>query len=110
MCIFSDSLNDLILNFPLIYLRFVLPQVSHTSFIIRLDCFGFNIVQMLIRLLLPTEDTHIICNVIMCQMLLGTSLPVNTLVKVKEGLLRQRELEIDRYCSITHTLYMLIKR
>ncbi|XP_055362225.1 centrosomal protein of 85 kDa-like isoform X2 [Betta splendens] len=30
------------------------------------------------------------------QMLLGTSLPVNTLVKVKEGLLRQRELEIDR--------------
>ncbi|XP_022593687.1 centrosomal protein of 85 kDa-like isoform X2 [Seriola dumerili] len=30
------------------------------------------------------------------QMLTGTSLPVNTLVKVKEGLLRQRELEIDR--------------
>ncbi|XP_039981419.1 centrosomal protein of 85 kDa-like isoform X2 [Xiphias gladius] len=30
------------------------------------------------------------------QMLMGTSLPVNTLVKVKEGLLRQRELEIDR--------------
>ncbi|CAK6970171.1 centrosomal protein of 85 kDa-like [Scomber scombrus] len=29
-------------------------------------------------------------------MLMGTSLPVNTLVKVKEGLLRQRELEIDR--------------
>ncbi|KAI7800134.1 centrosomal protein of 85 kDa-like isoform X1 [Triplophysa rosa] len=26
----------------------------------------------------------------------GTSLPVNTLVKIKEGLLRQRELEIDR--------------
>lgn len=32
-------------------------------------------------------------------MLMGTSLPVNTLVKVKEGLLRQRELEIDRYCK-----------
>ncbi|XP_070705414.1 centrosomal protein of 85 kDa-like isoform X2 [Pempheris klunzingeri] len=30
------------------------------------------------------------------QMLMGTSLPVTTLVKVKEGLLRQRELEIDR--------------
>ncbi|XP_070782285.1 centrosomal protein of 85 kDa-like [Enoplosus armatus] len=30
------------------------------------------------------------------QMLMGTSLPVNTLVKVEEGLLRQRELEIDR--------------
>ncbi|XP_026196693.1 centrosomal protein of 85 kDa-like isoform X2 [Anabas testudineus] len=30
------------------------------------------------------------------QMLMGTSLPVNTLVKVKEGLLRQRELEINR--------------
>ncbi|XP_016151276.1 centrosomal protein of 85 kDa-like isoform X4 [Sinocyclocheilus grahami] len=30
------------------------------------------------------------------QMLGGTSLPVNTLVKIKEGLLRQRELEIDR--------------
>ncbi|XP_059897591.1 centrosomal protein of 85 kDa-like isoform X1 [Gadus macrocephalus] len=30
------------------------------------------------------------------QMLSGTSLPVNTLVKIKEGLLRQRELEIDR--------------
>ncbi|KAG7239164.1 hypothetical protein INR49_029915 [Caranx melampygus] len=30
------------------------------------------------------------------QMLSGTSLPVTTLVKVKEGLLRQRELEIDR--------------
>ncbi|XP_029281575.1 centrosomal protein of 85 kDa-like isoform X2 [Cottoperca gobio] len=30
------------------------------------------------------------------QMLMGTSLPVNSLVKVKEGLLRQRELEIDR--------------
>ncbi|XP_067097811.1 centrosomal protein of 85 kDa-like isoform X2 [Osmerus mordax] len=30
------------------------------------------------------------------QMLAGTSLPVNTLVKIKEGLLRQRELEIDR--------------
>ncbi|XP_076612228.1 centrosomal protein of 85 kDa-like isoform X2 [Chaetodon auriga] len=30
------------------------------------------------------------------QMLMGTSLPLNTLVKVKEGLLRQRELEIDR--------------
>ncbi|XP_051234517.1 centrosomal protein of 85 kDa-like isoform X1 [Dicentrarchus labrax] len=30
------------------------------------------------------------------QMLIGTTLPVNTLVKVKEGLLRQRELEIDR--------------
>ncbi|XP_040921031.1 centrosomal protein of 85 kDa-like isoform X2 [Toxotes jaculatrix] len=30
------------------------------------------------------------------QVLMGTSLPVNTLVKVKEGLLRQRELEIDR--------------
>ncbi|XP_037606220.1 centrosomal protein of 85 kDa-like [Sebastes umbrosus] len=30
------------------------------------------------------------------QMLMGTSLPINTLVKVKEGLLRQRELEIDR--------------
>ncbi|XP_071370708.1 centrosomal protein of 85 kDa-like [Centroberyx affinis] len=29
-------------------------------------------------------------------MLSGTSLPVNTLVKIKEGLLRQRELEIDR--------------
>uniref|UniRef100_A0A671NW71 Centrosomal protein of 85 kDa-like n=2 Tax=Sinocyclocheilus anshuiensis TaxID=1608454 RepID=A0A671NW71_9TELE len=29
-------------------------------------------------------------------MLGGTSLPVNTLVKIKEGLLRQRELEIDR--------------
>ncbi|XP_027132740.1 centrosomal protein of 85 kDa-like isoform X3 [Larimichthys crocea] len=29
-------------------------------------------------------------------MLMGTSLPVNTLVKVKEGLLRQKELEIDR--------------
>ena len=32
------------------------------------------------------------------QMLMGTSLSVNTLVKVKEGLLGQRELEIDRYC------------
>lgn len=31
-------------------------------------------------------------------MLMGTSLSVNTLVKVKEGLLGQRELEIDRYC------------
>ncbi|XP_036437978.1 centrosomal protein of 85 kDa-like isoform X1 [Colossoma macropomum] len=30
------------------------------------------------------------------QMLGGTALPVNTLVKIKEGLLRQRELEIDR--------------
>ncbi|XP_069017833.1 centrosomal protein of 85 kDa-like isoform X1 [Embiotoca jacksoni] len=30
------------------------------------------------------------------QMLLGTSLPINTVVKVKQGLLRQRELEIDR--------------
>ncbi|XP_051501371.1 centrosomal protein of 85 kDa-like isoform X1 [Myxocyprinus asiaticus] len=30
------------------------------------------------------------------QMMSGTSLPVNTLVKIKEGLLRQRELEIDR--------------
>ncbi|KPP71397.1 centrosomal protein of 85 kDa-like [Scleropages formosus] len=30
------------------------------------------------------------------QMLSGTALPVNTLVKIKEGLLRQRELEIDR--------------
>ncbi|KAM7367505.1 hypothetical protein PAMP_013797 [Pampus punctatissimus] len=30
------------------------------------------------------------------QMLIGTSLPVNTLVKVKEELLRQRGLEIDR--------------
>uniref|UniRef100_A0A667ZKG4 Centrosomal protein 85, like n=1 Tax=Myripristis murdjan TaxID=586833 RepID=A0A667ZKG4_9TELE len=30
------------------------------------------------------------------EMLSGTSLPVNTLVKIKEGLLRQRELEIDR--------------
>ncbi|KAM6964807.1 centrosomal protein of 85 kDa-like [Aplochiton taeniatus] len=30
------------------------------------------------------------------QMLAGASLPVNTLVKIKEGLLRQRELEIDR--------------
>ncbi|KAM9339626.1 centrosomal protein of 85 kDa-like [Symphorus nematophorus] len=30
------------------------------------------------------------------QMLMGSSLPVTTLVKVKEGLLRQRELEIDR--------------
>ncbi|XP_059212547.1 centrosomal protein of 85 kDa-like isoform X2 [Centropristis striata] len=30
------------------------------------------------------------------QMLMGSSLPVNALVKVKEGLLRQRELEIDR--------------
>ncbi|KAM3838002.1 centrosomal protein of 85 kDa-like, partial [Diretmus argenteus] len=30
------------------------------------------------------------------QMLSGTSLPVNTLVKIKEGLLRQREMEIDR--------------
>ncbi|KAI4895690.1 hypothetical protein NFI96_024782 [Prochilodus magdalenae] len=30
------------------------------------------------------------------QMLGGTTLPVNTLVKIKEGLLRQRELEIDR--------------
>ncbi|XP_077103201.1 centrosomal protein of 85 kDa-like isoform X2 [Siphateles boraxobius] len=30
------------------------------------------------------------------QMLSGTTLPVNTLVKIKEGLLRQRELEIDR--------------
>ncbi|XP_030261810.1 centrosomal protein of 85 kDa-like isoform X3 [Sparus aurata] len=30
------------------------------------------------------------------QMLMGTSLSVNTLVKVKEGLLGQRELEIDR--------------
>ncbi|XP_041814402.1 centrosomal protein of 85 kDa-like isoform X2 [Chelmon rostratus] len=30
------------------------------------------------------------------QMLMGTPLPLNTLVKVKEGLLRQRELEIDR--------------
>nr|XP_683028.4 centrosomal protein of 85 kDa-like isoform X2 [Danio rerio] len=30
------------------------------------------------------------------QMLSGASLPVNTLVKIKEGLLRQRELEIDR--------------
>ncbi|KAG9283055.1 centrosomal protein of 85 kDa-like isoform X1 [Astyanax mexicanus] len=30
------------------------------------------------------------------QMLGGTGLPVNTLVKIKEGLLRQRELEIDR--------------
>ncbi|XP_049446622.1 centrosomal protein of 85 kDa-like isoform X2 [Epinephelus fuscoguttatus] len=30
------------------------------------------------------------------QMLMGSSLPVNTLVKVKEGLLRQRELEIER--------------
>lgn len=36
------------------------------------------------------------------QMLSGTSLPVATLVKVKEGLLRQRELEIDRYHN-THT-------
>ncbi|KAL4649124.1 centrosomal protein of 85 kDa-like isoform X4 [Arapaima gigas] len=32
----------------------------------------------------------------LAQMLSGTSLPVNTLVKIKEGLLRQRELEIDR--------------
>jgi hypothetical protein len=30
------------------------------------------------------------------QKLGGASLPVNTLVKIKEGLLRQRELEIDR--------------
>uniref|UniRef100_UPI0037E7850F centrosomal protein of 85 kDa-like isoform X2 n=1 Tax=Semicossyphus pulcher TaxID=241346 RepID=UPI0037E7850F len=30
------------------------------------------------------------------QMLMQSSLPVNALVKVKEGLLRQRELEIDR--------------
>ncbi|XP_047430246.1 centrosomal protein of 85 kDa-like isoform X3 [Mugil cephalus] len=30
------------------------------------------------------------------QMLIGSSLSVNTLVKVKEGLLRQRELEIER--------------
>ncbi|TDH00156.1 hypothetical protein EPR50_G00185130 [Perca flavescens] len=30
------------------------------------------------------------------QMLIGASLPVKTLVKVKEGLLRQRELEIER--------------
>ncbi|KAI3364018.1 hypothetical protein L3Q82_010780, partial [Scortum barcoo] len=30
------------------------------------------------------------------QMLMGSSLPVNTLVKVKEGLLKQRELEINR--------------
>ncbi|XP_062406178.1 centrosomal protein of 85 kDa-like isoform X2 [Sardina pilchardus] len=30
------------------------------------------------------------------QMLGGAALPVNTLVKIKEGLLRQRELEIDR--------------
>ncbi|XP_054473945.1 centrosomal protein of 85 kDa-like isoform X2 [Anoplopoma fimbria] len=30
------------------------------------------------------------------QMLMGTSIPINSLVKVKEGLLRQRELEIDR--------------
>ncbi|KAK5853338.1 hypothetical protein PBY51_007132 [Eleginops maclovinus] len=30
------------------------------------------------------------------QVLMGTSLPVHTLVKVKEGLLRQRELEIER--------------
>ncbi|XP_044025584.1 centrosomal protein of 85 kDa-like isoform X2 [Siniperca chuatsi] len=30
------------------------------------------------------------------QMLMGTSLPVNALAKVEEGLLRQRELEIDR--------------
>ncbi|XP_031437914.1 centrosomal protein of 85 kDa-like isoform X2 [Clupea harengus] len=30
------------------------------------------------------------------QMLGGSPLPVNTLVKIKEGLLRQRELEIDR--------------
>ncbi|XP_027011233.1 centrosomal protein of 85 kDa-like isoform X2 [Tachysurus fulvidraco] len=30
------------------------------------------------------------------QMLGGAPLPVNTLVKIKEGLLRQRELEIDR--------------
>ncbi|XP_072218953.1 centrosomal protein of 85 kDa-like isoform X2 [Leuresthes tenuis] len=30
------------------------------------------------------------------QILLGASLPVNTLMKVKEGLLRQRELEINR--------------
>ncbi|XP_067337559.1 centrosomal protein of 85 kDa-like isoform X2 [Channa argus] len=30
------------------------------------------------------------------QMLMGTSFPVTTLVKLKEGLLRQRELEIDR--------------
>ncbi|XP_056150542.1 centrosomal protein of 85 kDa-like [Lampris incognitus] len=30
------------------------------------------------------------------QVLSGTSLSVNTLVKIKEGLLRQRELEIDR--------------
>lgn len=38
-------------------------------------------------------------------MLMGTSLPVNTLVKVKEGLLRQRELEIDRYTNIS-SLYV----
>ncbi|KAM9435660.1 centrosomal protein of 85 kDa-like isoform 2-T2 [Clarias gariepinus] len=32
----------------------------------------------------------------LAQMLGGVPLPVNTLVKIKEGLLRQRELEIDR--------------
>lgn len=39
-------------------------------------------------------------------MLMETSLPVTTLVKVKEGLLRQRELEIDRYpdCPLTLTI------
>lgn len=45
---------------------------------------------------------HSMCSIMyvcVCfQMLMGTSLSVNTLVKVKEGLLGQRELEIDRYC------------
>jgi len=39
-------------------------------------------------------------------MLSGTSLPVNTLVKIKEGLLRQRELEIDRWVNNTTFWWM----
>lgn len=70
----------------------------------------------------PEKDiiTNVItqCYNVLCvcyQMLMGTSLPVTTLVKVKEGLLRQRELEIDRYLSavilaqFTHALSLISK-
>ncbi|XP_026174336.1 centrosomal protein of 85 kDa-like isoform X2 [Mastacembelus armatus] len=44
------------------------------------------------------------------QMLMGASLPANTLVKIKEGLLRKRELEIDRQKQQILQLHVLIRK
>lgn len=37
-------------------------------------------------------------------MMMGSSLPEDVVLKVKEGLLRQRELEINRYSTCTTVL------